>query len=140
MMKVQLTGGGVIPRLVVLNCTNKQTEQAMRSKPMGSITPRPLLQVLSSDFLPRVLALIFPPDGRELSGSRNKPFTLQVAFDHGDLSEQQKAMTPGEHSTTMSCPSGLPRDLLLAPVSTLIPAQCNLSLVLAEMAVTDLRF
>lgn len=116
------------------NCANHE-KQANEQHHSMAFASGPVFR-----FLPRVLALIFLPDGRELSGRRNKPYTLQVAFDHGDLSGQQKAMTPSEHSTTMSCLSGLPRDLFLAPVSTMIPAQCSLSLVLAEKAVTDLRF
>ena len=45
--------GGAIPGLVVLGSIRKQAEQAMRSKPVSSTPPWPLLQLLppGSDFL-----------------------------------------------------------------------------------------
>jgi hypothetical protein len=48
-VRVQVTVGGAIPRLVVLSPIRKQAEQAMRNKPLSS----PLLWP-SSQFLPPV--------------------------------------------------------------------------------------
>jgi hypothetical protein len=79
--------GGANPRQVVLDCINKPTEQATRSKPISSITPWSLLQFLPPGFCLES-ALTFLPDGIGLSVDGNKSFTLHVALDHGSLSQQ----------------------------------------------------
>jgi hypothetical protein len=51
-VRAQLMVSGAIPGLVVLGSLTKQTEQAMRSKPVSSIPRRPLHQLLPPYFCP----------------------------------------------------------------------------------------
>jgi hypothetical protein len=75
--------------LVVLGSIRKQAEQARESKPVSNIHPSMTsASTPASRFLPWLSSCSEFNDEVTWKYKPNKPFPLQVAFGHGDSSQQ----------------------------------------------------